>query len=202
MLNYKYKFVFDLDSTITKEEILPIVAKEIGLYEKMQILTEKAMNGEEDFEQNFKNRVNMVKNIPIKTIHKIVKNIKLNEYIEKFILENKERCIIVTGNLDIIVQPILKKLNMEQRYFSCIGTVKEGKIHTVHKIINKKDIAKNFDFNFVAIGDGDNDVEMIKLAKIGIGFGGSRNLSKNILNSADYIFYNDKKLYEFLNILL
>ena len=31
-----YKFVFDLDSTITKEEVLPLVAKEIGLYEEVQ----------------------------------------------------------------------------------------------------------------------------------------------------------------------
>lgn len=197
-----YKFVFDLDSTITKEEVLPIVAKEIGLYEQIRLLTEKAMNGEEDFEENFKNRINMLKSISIKNIHKIVKQVKLNEYIEKFILENRERCFIVTGNLDIIIKPILKRLNMEERYFSCLGTAKDDKIHTLDKVINKKDIVKTFDFDFVAIGDGDNDVEMIKLAKIGIGFGGSRELSKNILNNADYVFYDDKKLYEFLNTLL
>ncbi|WP_317366451.1 HAD-IB family phosphatase [uncultured Tyzzerella sp.] len=197
-----YKFVFDLDSTITKEEVLPLVAKEIGLYEEIQILTEKAMNGLEDFSCNFINRVNMLKDIPLEKIHKIVEKVELNEYIEKFILENKEKCYIVTGNLDIIIKPILKRLNMEDRYFSCKGIIKNNKIHSVTKVINKKDVVKNFNFKFVAVGDGDNDIDMIKLADVGIGFGGSREISCNLKNSADYVIYDDKELYRFLYNLM
>ena len=197
-----YKFVFDLDSTITKEEVLPLVAKEIGLYEEVQQLTEKAMNGLESFSENFINRVNMLKSIPLEKIHKVVENVELNEYIEKFILENREKCYIITGNLDIIIKPILKKLNMEGRYFSCEGTVKNNKIHSVTKVINKKDVVEKFDFKFVAIGDGDNDIEMLKLAEVGIGFGGSREISLELKNSADYVIYNDKELYSFLYNLM
>lgn len=197
-----YKFIFDLDSTVTKEEILPVIAKEIGLYNKIQDLTEKAMNGQEDFSVNFINRINMLKDIPISTIHKIVENIKLNEYIEKFILENKNNCYIVTGNLDIIIQPILKKLNMENSYFSCESVIKDNKIYNVTKVINKEKVVKNFDFNFVAIGDGDNDIGMLKNANIGIAFSGSREISNNLKEVADYIFYNDKELYKFLNSLI
>ncbi len=197
-----YKFIFDLDSTVTREEILPVIAKEIGLYNKIQDLTEKAMNGQEDFSVNFINRINMLKDIPISTIHKIVENIKLNEYIEKFILENKNNCYIVTGNLDIIIQPILKKLNMENSYFSCESVIKDNKIYNVTKVINKEKVVKNFDFNFVAIGDGDNDIGMLKNANIGIAFSGSREISNNLKEVADYIFYNDKELYKFLNSLI
>ena len=200
MLNYK--FVFDLDSTITKEEILPLIAKEIGLFKEIQILTEKAMNGEENFCENFINRINMLKNIPIEKIHNIVKDIKLNEYIFKFILENKERCYIVTGNLDIIIKPILKKLNMEDKYFSCESMLKDNKIYNVTKVINKEDIVKKFDFNFIAIGDGDNDIGMLKRAHIGIAFGGSRKISKNLIENADYVIYDDKELYNFLTNLI
>ncbi len=197
-----YKFIFDLDSTITKEEILPIIAKEIGLYEQIQNLTEKAMNGEEDFSTNFINRINMLKNMPISNMHKIIESIKLNEYIEKFILENKDRCYIITGNLDIIIKPILKRLNMEDRYFSCESIVKNDKIHSVTKVINKEHIVEKFDFNFVAIGDGDNDIGMLKKANIGIAFSGSREISKRLKQSADYVIYNDKELYKFLNDLI
>lgn len=197
-----YNFIFDLDSTITKEEVLPLIAKEIGLYEEIQALTEKAMNGLEDFSVNFVNRVNMLKDIPLDNIHKIVEKVELNEYIEKFILENKEKCYIVTGNLDIIIKPILKRLHMEDRYFACKGIVKDNKIHSVTKVINKKDVVKDFHFKFVAIGDGDNDIEMIKLADVGIGFAGSRDISYNLKNSADYVIYDDKELYNFLYSLM
>lgn len=200
MLNYK--FIFDLDSTITKEEILPIIAKEIGIYKEIYELTEKAMNGDEEFSENFIKRINMLKNIPIYNIHKIVENVKLNKYIEKFILENNDKCYIITGNLDIIIEPILKKLNMENKYFSCESIQQNDKIFKVTKVINKEQIVKKFDFNFVAIGDGDNDIGMIKKANIGIAFGGSRKISKKLKENADYIIYNDKDLYKLLNSLL
>ncbi|WP_250278282.1 HAD-IB family phosphatase [[Clostridium] colinum] len=197
-----YRFIFDLDSTITKQEILPIIANEIGIYEQIQILTEKAMKGEENFEENFINRINMLKSVPIPIINKIVENIKLNEYIEKFILENKEKCFIVTSNLDIIIKPILKRLNMEKNYFSSKAIVKNDKIYKITNIINKKNVVENFNFKFVAIGDGDNDIEMLKIANVGIAFGGCRSLSDKIIASADYVFYDDKEVYNFLNSLL
>lgn len=197
-----YKFIFDLDSTITKEEILPFICKQFGNYNKMLELTEKAMSGQESFDMNFKNRIKMLKHISITEIHKIISNIQLHEFIKKFILENKERCIIITGNLDAIIYPILKILGMEKQCFSSKAFIDGNRILDVIEIVNKKDIVKNFKFPFVAVGDGENDLDMIKLAKIGIGFGGSRKLSKNILQNSNYIFYDDKELYYFLNSLL
>lgn len=193
------KFVFDLDCTITKEEIIPLIAKEIGLYNKVENLTKKAMEGKEPFDKNFKNRIDIIKCVPLNVIHNIVQNVALNENIAKFIKQNNKHCIIITGNLDLIITPILKKLNMENRCFSCKAIQKNGYINNLTNIINKKNIVQNFDFDFVAIGDGANDVDMIKMAKIGIAFGGSTTPPNIVLNSADYVFYDDKKLYSFLN---
>ena len=41
----RYIFLFDLDSTVTKQEILPTISKELGIYEKMTELTESTMSG-------------------------------------------------------------------------------------------------------------------------------------------------------------
>lgn len=36
-----YTYIFDLDSTITTQEILPTISKVIGRYDEMRDLTEK-----------------------------------------------------------------------------------------------------------------------------------------------------------------
>ncbi len=56
-----YKFVFDLDSTLTKQEILPEISKCINKYELMQNLTNETMLGNLSFEESFKKRVDLLK---------------------------------------------------------------------------------------------------------------------------------------------
>ena len=56
MINEKKSTVFliDLDSTVTKEEILPTIAKKkINNESEMRILTEKTMMGTIDFKNSF-----------------------------------------------------------------------------------------------------------------------------------------------------
>ncbi len=103
-------FLFDLDSTITKQEILPTVSKMVSKEKEMRELTEKTMQGELPFKESFLQRVDILKNIPISEVQNIVENIELNEYIVKFIKENRDRCFIVTGNLDIWIYKLLKKM--------------------------------------------------------------------------------------------
>ena len=61
----RYKFLFDLDATITKLEILPEIARRIDCVEQMQELTERTMSGEIPFDRSFTERVNILKKIPV-----------------------------------------------------------------------------------------------------------------------------------------
>ena len=45
----KYVFLFDLDSTVTKQEILPTISKELGIYEMICSLTESTNAGGDTF---------------------------------------------------------------------------------------------------------------------------------------------------------
>ncbi len=197
-----YKFVFDLDSTITKEELLPMIAKHIGIYEKILSMTKNAMQGNDNFEQNFKSRISLINDLKIEDIQNITKNASLNPYIVRFIKENKNRCIIVTGNLYEIIYPILKTLDMEDKCYCSIANVINNKIVSVEKVINKKDIVSKFNFPFVAIGDGANDIDMLRLANVGIAYGNKYNLHRELIKVSNHIFDDDKKLYKFLNTLL
>ena len=58
-------FVFDLDSTITKCELLPLIARSIGLENEMTALTEASMHGNIPFEQNFRKRVGLLECVSV-----------------------------------------------------------------------------------------------------------------------------------------
>lgn len=196
-----YIFLFDLDSTITKEEILPKLAIKLGKEQKMRELTEKTMLGEIPFKESFLQRVDILKNIPVSTVQDIIENIQLNEIIVKFIKENKDRCYIVTGNLDIWIEKLLKKIGMENNCFCSKAVSCNDYLSSVISVIDKALICEQFIHRYVAIGDGNNDAEMVKKANIGIGYGGVRPIAFSLLANADYAFYSEEKLYEFLNIL-
>ena len=85
----RYVFLFDLDSTVTKQEILPTIAKRLGIYEQMSALTEKTMQGEIPFKQSFLQRVDLLKDVPVSEVCAMVENIQLNERLVDFIKRNQ-----------------------------------------------------------------------------------------------------------------
>lgn len=198
----KYKFIFDLDSTLTKEEILPEISKSIGAKEIISKLTEETMMGNLSFEESFSKRVDILKRIPISEVHEIIDKIELNEDLIRFISENRDRCIIITGNIDIWISELMKKLKMENRYYSSIACTNGKEIESIIKIIKKEEIVRNLKGPIVAVGDGSNDSKMIECADIGIGFGGVRPIAPSVLKVCDYAFYEEAKLCQFLRRLL
>lgn len=197
-----YIFLFDLDSTITREEILPVISQRIGKLEEMRNLTEATMRGELPFKTSFLRRVNILSHIDVSEVKRIVSGIPLNEAIARFIRNNTDRCYIVTGNLDIWIEDLMKNLGMEHHVYCSKANVKDDRITQVVSVIDKELTAKQFVQPLVVVGDGDNDSGMARLADIAIGFGGVRNIAPSLLRNIDYAFYDDCRCAEFLEKLL
>lgn len=195
-----YVFIFDLDSTITTEEILPTISKKIGKEKEMRELTEKTMMGDIPFEESFKSRVDILKNISVDEVSDMISNIHLNSKLVKFLNENRERCYIATSNLDVWIIKLMKKLGMEKHFFSSKAEVENDHIVNIKEILSKESVVDKFDYT-VAIGDGSNDKLMVESATIGIGFGGVRNISPILLDVIDYAVYAEDELIELLNSL-
>ena len=198
----EYIFLFDLDSTITKVEILPEIAKTINMEEKMRSITDKTMKGELPFDKSFSNRIEFLKEIPVSRVADIVANVPLNEKLVEFIRENSDRCYVVTGNLDVWIAGLMDKLGMKEHCLCSKAIVENDQIISVDKIIDKAEAVKVFDKPFVAIGDGNNDAPMIEAAEIGIGFGGVREIAPAVLQCATHATYSEDKLCQFLKQLL
>ena len=197
-----YIFLFDLDSTITKKEILPTISKKIGKLKEMRDLTEATMRGEVPFKTSFLKRVDILSDVNVSEVSDIVEKIPLNENISNFIMENSNRCYVVTGNLDIWISKLMKKIGMNNHVYCSKAQVSNDKITKVISVLDKELTAKQFVQPIVMVGDGDNDSGIAKYADIGIGFGGVRNIAPSLLRNIDYAFYDDKKCAEFLKGLL
>lgn len=67
--------VFDFDSTLMDGETIDFLADEIGLKDKVAAITERAMQGELDFYEALKERVALLKGIPLERVDAICANL-------------------------------------------------------------------------------------------------------------------------------
>lgn len=195
-----YHFAFDLDGTITKKELLPLISRELGIEAKMAELTARTMAGDIPFEQSFTMRVDMLKKIPISHVQQIVASVPLSKPIVNFLHSNASRCHVVTGNLDVWLALLIKKLKVE--VLCSKADYKSNKLLGIKHIIRKKIVHSHVKFPIVAIGDGHNDLEMLMEAPISIAYGGVHLPAKSLTDIATYAIYTEKELCRLLKRLL
>ena len=187
-------FVFDLDSTITRCELLPLIAQSAGLGSEMAVLTEAAMRGEVPFEQDFRNRVRLLRDVPLSKARWAVSEAPLHGEIAGFIRKNPQRCIILTGNLDAWIMPVIEGLGMEGRCMCSKAVVSGDRLLGVASVLDKGSACQGIPHPFVAVGDGSNDAGMLRSADIGIAFGGARRPSAALIEAADMLVQDENEL--------
>lgn len=192
-------YLFDLDSTITRVEILPTIAKKIGKSKEMKDLTEKTMMGKIPFFESFTSRIEILKDIDVSEVSDMISKIPLNEKLVKFLNDNKDNCYIVTSNLDVWIDKLIKRIGMEGHCFCSKAEVKNNRIISIKSVLNKSDPINEFNANIVAVGDGSNDKALLDNADIAISFGGVRNIAPILFEVSDYAVYDEDKLVDLLN---
>ena len=195
-------FVFDLDGTVTKQELLPIIAGTLDLGSEMRLLTELTLNGTIPFEDSFRLRCAALRTAPIDKIWEFISEVELDPHIEKFIHNYRQRCFVASGNLDIWVEPLVKRLDCQA--FTSIAMVENNYVKGVEKILDKSapviGLKAKFD-RVVVIGESVNDLPMFEVADIGISFGGVHPPVTNIVRSSAYVCYSGESLCRLLNTL-
>tara|TARA_A100001011_G_C14279833_1_gene831067 strand:+ start:403 stop:987 length:585 start_codon:yes stop_codon:yes gene_type:complete len=183
-------YFFDLDGTVTNEEILPKIAERFNFKKKMVKLTRAAMNGDVSFESSFRYRHKLLSKFNLGDITKVVNKVSLNKKIVNFINQNPNQCKIITGNLDKWILPIKAKIKCE--FFTSISS-SEG--INLKYIMNKGEILKKFKNNRrIFIGDGYNDVTAFRNCEIKIAFGKIHSPPDILLNMSDYYLMDETKL--------
>lgn len=195
-------FCFDLDGTITREELLPLIASEVGLEEEMRLLTRITMDGLIPFEDSFRLRFAILRTAGVQRIQQIVSEVEVDPDVERFIAGNRDRCFVVTGNLDVWVAPLAQRLGC-RFYCSTSRRDRDGRLELLNimrKNVPTLELKERFD-RVIAIGDGFNDVPMFDVADVGIAFHGVHPSPDALVSMADYVALNAKGLCRLLDTL-
>ncbi|MDU3839928.1 MAG: phosphoserine phosphatase SerB [Streptococcus mitis] len=191
--------VMDVDGTLILEEVIDLLGREVGHEEEISLITSRAMRGELDFESSLRKRVSLLEGLPISVFDTVFKYIQLTPNAQEFISILQKNGILVglvSGGFTPIVERLAKSLGIA--YFSANQVeVKNGLLtgKLIGQIINpevKKDTLEQWRKELqlprertVAIGDGANDLLMLKSAGLGIAFCAKEVLKKEIPNHVD-----------------
>jgi phosphoserine phosphatase len=196
-------YCFDLDGTVTRLEVLPVIAAELGLAEEIRFLTEMTIRGQIPFEMSFRLRCRLLADIEVDTVAQIVESVPVDERIAEFIQANREQCYVVTGNLNVWVRRLVEQLGCGM-YSSTADTRPNGKLGQLTQILRKstaiRDLRNQYD-RVVCIGEGFNDLPMFEEADIGIAYGGVHRPAREVIENSDYIIGEGEALCRLLNTL-
>lgn len=188
--------VFDLDNVIIDGEAIDEIGKLANVEDEIAEITEKAMQGEIDFETSIKDRVKLLEGTSIEDIQKVADELPLMNGAEEAInnLKNEDlKVAIISGSFDVVGDVIKDKLDVDYVYTNSFivedgkltGEV-EGPLVSGTKADVLKDLADETDISLedvVAVGDGANDISIIEAAGIGIGF----NAKPSVKEIADIV---------------
>lgn len=198
----KIKFVFDLDGTITKLETLPLIAKHFKVEEEISDLTKNTIKGNVPFVESFIKRVGILGNFNINDIDSLLKDIPIFDAILEFIQKNANNCVIATGNLDVWISALLNKIGCQA--YSSIAKVSGNKVVGIKSILRKAQIVSDFQkqgYEVIYIGEGNNDVEAMRLADISIACGLVHNPANSVMAITDYVIYQEAALIRILEAI-
>ncbi|CAN7414686.1 phosphoserine phosphatase SerB [Devosia sp. LjRoot16] len=179
----KQVLVADMDSTMIEQECIDELADAVGIKAEVAAITERAMNGELDFEQALRTRVALIKGLERTAIEEIRR--------ERITLAPGGRALIhtmkaygaytslVSGGFTFFADYFGKRIGFDEAIANVLefdgerltGTVKSPivdkstKLHRLEALAAERNLPMSAT---MAVGDGANDLDMIKAAGFGV----------------------------------
>jgi len=176
--------VFDMDSTLIQGEIIDMLALEAGAEGQVGKITEAAMHGEIDFRDSLKQRVALLEGLDDAVLEKTAATLRLSEGAERVVGTLKGlgyKIGIISGGFDYFGKRLQQRLGLDYVFANTLET-RDGKLtgRLSGDIIDgpkKAEILKTIAMvenisleQTVAVGDGANDLPMLRVAGLGVAF--------------------------------
>ena len=189
------QFIFDLDGTITQEETLPLIAEHFGVTAEIEALTEKTVRGNIPFVESFIRRIYILGELPVDEVAHLLGGVQLHEGVAQFIREHSEQCSIATGNLRPWIEELAARLGCACD--SSEAVIEDNRVAKLTHILHKEDVVQRYQGlgrRVVFIGDGNNDVEAMRVANISMASALTHDPVPGVLTVADYLVLNEAAL--------
>lgn len=178
--------VFDMDSTLIRAECIDEMARSYGVYDQVAETTAKAMRGELDFNESLRARLGLLAGMPVSQLEQVHDTIELQWGALSLFNELHKRGIktaILSGGFTWFANKLAAKLGIDAvvaNELEIAGDQLTGKV--LGDIVNaqlKADslvaLAQRYNIDLadtVAVGDGANDLVMMKTAQLGVAIHG------------------------------
>ena len=175
---------FDMDSTLIRTEVIDELAERAGVGQQVREITERAMRGEIDFIESFRERVALLKGLDESVMQEIAENLPITEGVERLMYVLKRygyKIAILSGGFTYFGNYLKNKFGIDYVYANELEIV-DGKLtgRYLGEVVDGRRKAEllrliaqveNVDIRqTIAVGDGANDLPMISLAGLGIAF--------------------------------
>ncbi|MFI5014396.1 MAG: phosphoserine phosphatase SerB [Hyphomicrobiales bacterium] len=181
----KRLFLADMDSTMIEQECIDELAAKLGLRAEVSAVTERAMRGEIAFEPALRERVALLKGLPVGVVDELVEErIKPSPGASELVRTmraNGAYCCLVSGGFTVFTSRIAEKLGFHEhranrlmvRHGRLTGGVeapilgRDAKLATLIELRERCSLPRQA---VLAVGDGANDLAMLAEAGLGVAY--------------------------------
>jgi phosphoserine phosphatase len=197
----KYLLVLDVDSTMIEQEVIELLAERVGLRDQVKILTDQAMAGEIDFRTALLKRVGLLEGLTDQVFQEVLADIRVTAGVPELVSAvHKSGGLVgaISGGFSQVLEPLADKLSLD--FFQANNLeIEEGVItgKIFGDIVDADMKARTllewagehgFDVsNTVAVGDGANDIQMLKASGFAVAF----RPKEILLDHADLVIEGD-----------
>lgn len=180
----KYLLVLDVDSTMIEQEVIELLAERVGLRDQVKILTDQAMAGEIDFREALMKRVGLLEGLNAKVLEELLAEIRITHGVPELIsaVHNSGGLVgAISGGFSQVLELLSAELNLD--FFKANNLEIENDVITgkiIGEIVDAEVKARTllrwageygFDLSStVAVGDGANDIQMLKASGFAVAF--------------------------------
>jgi phosphoserine phosphatase len=174
----------DMDSTIVTTETLDELAAYAGLKDRIASITARAMNGELDFHRALAERVGMLAGLPVSALERTWDATEMMPGAAELVATMRAHgahCALVSGGFTFFTARVAEQLGFHAHHSNTLvmedgkltGRVAEPILDRHAKLAALKRLAAELGLSLsatVAVGDGANDLDMVRAAGLGVAF--------------------------------